>query len=99
MRSLSIVGAAIAALGLTGMPSPAMAGISVLSMQSATAVASIGVLPVAPDAAVVASDPAPLRDGEADLVIATTLSDSGYVAVWQDRNDGDGPDRHDPGQK
>ena len=96
MRSLSIVGAAIAALGLTGMPSPAMAGIRVLSMQPATDVASIGVLPVVPDASMAASNgcekcvmpAAPLRDGETDLVITTILADGGYIAVWQNRNDG-----------
>ncbi|MHB8534988.1 MAG: hypothetical protein ACYDBW_06020 [Sulfuricaulis sp.] len=95
MRSFSIIGAAIAALGLTAMPSTAMAGISVLSMQPATAVASIGGLAVTPEAPVAAGDgcegcvmPAPLRDGETDLVITTTLADGGYIAVWQDRNDG-----------
>ena len=108
MRSLSIVGAAIAALGLTGMPSPAMASISALSMRPApvmasigvlsmrpvTAVASNGVLPVALEASVAASDgcercvmPAPLRDGEAGLVITTTLADGGYIAVWQSKTD------------
>ena len=30
----------------------------------------------------------PMQDIEAGLVITTTLSDGGYVAVWQDRNDG-----------
>jgi len=80
MRSLPILGAAIAALGLTGMPSPAVAG--------------IGVLAVMPDAPMAASDgcekcvmPAPLRDGETDLVVRTTLADGGYIAVWQSRTD------------
>jgi len=93
-REFIIVGAAIAALGLTGMPSPAMASISALSMRPATAMASIGVLPVALDASVAASDgcegcvmPAPLRGGEADLVITTTLADGGYIAVWQSKTD------------
>jgi hypothetical protein len=30
----------------------------------------------------------PMQDIEAGLVITTTLLDGGYVAVWQDRNDG-----------
>lgn len=30
----------------------------------------------------------PMQDIEAGLVITTTLSDGGYVAIWQDRNDG-----------
>ena len=81
----SIAGAAIAALGLTPRP----------VRMSCRRSRPNGVLPVVPDASVASSAgcerrvmPAPLRDGQTDLVIATPLAGSAHVAVWQDRNDG-----------
>lgn len=82
MKSLTSIGAAIAALGLTSM--------------LAHAVPRVGVLPVGPSAPVVASYacehcatpmPRPLQDGETDLVITTTLADDAYISVWQSKTD------------
>lgn len=78
MKSLATVGAAIAALGLTSMPPAVVAD---------TAVSLVG-----PRAEPVALNDCErcaslIRDGDADLVVTTTLGDGTYVAVWQSKSD------------
>jgi hypothetical protein len=76
MKSSVFVGAALVALGLSGLAVAALAG--------------IGNFPGEPDADVIAIDGCEhcaglIASGETDLVITTTLADGDYVAVWKSK--------------
>lgn len=90
-RDFFIAATVVAVLQMAVIQPSAEAAVDILSIKSP--VASITTLPVelgttAAGGACEGCDmPSPLRDRVTDLVVTTSLSDGGYVAVWQNKFD------------